>query len=404
VNLRLSHAGRQEGLTITLLGMPFLQATTASALVPVLVRGTMSNGASPSTVATVAAYVIDPNDRVTFPETSLTPVGTDTTAADGSFSVRANPTDQMTQLAAQNDGWVNLFLVMVERKAGSTYTQVRAITRLLPGATTGSATDRTDPTKYGTSPDDSAAVSVQMADPGTLVGTDSDPQPNSVVPPGIYCGDLGTVASTTGDGIIQEIHAVGNMDSHSIYGKTSDSSIEAAFQWNFQDAPVTVNGSVHVGNTTTVLAKVDRGMDYGGDAGRSVHGQFTTHKDKYVCRDSRGTLYGYLYQTTAVKWNGNITMGTTNMLLTVDHACWQYPEPRGHQFPPYSSITHESTAAQSWTAGFSAFGFGLTIKSGFSTYVSNSWHMGSSTAAYEHYICGTNDAPAFAARTFAGYD
>ncbi len=381
-------------------------SASAAAPPPTLIHGTLLDGSSPSAKSFVQVYVIDPAESHT--PTALTPVATTQSANDGTFTINAAPTGEMTRLANQNDGWVNLWVYTVEHKNGKSYTQVQILTRLLPGATTHSLTTRTDASTYGVAPDDAPSITVQMTDASTAVSADSDPtqlanqpanQGGATAKPGADpgCYRVGTAASEAGDGIVSEIHAVGNMNAQATYGNTADSNVEAAVDFAIPDYGISFGGSVHVGNSTSITATINRGLSYGGDFGGTIHGQIGMHKDKYEC----SRPYRMYYQYVATQWNGN-TAVSNNHLLGLDHQCWRYPESQRWQFPANSIFTHDSISAHTWGGGFSALAFHFNIKSGFSTEVKKSYHFGSSTAVLEHWLCGDTTAPLQSGRTYAG--
>jgi hypothetical protein len=391
-------------------------AGPASANTPVLVRGTMINGvdntgaAIPATGAWVQVYTLDPTDAPLDPTgvgTPMTPVGSTHVASDGTWSVRTNPTGTMNALAAQNDGWVNFMAVMIYHKHGNAYEQAKTFTRLLPGFTTSATDTRADTTTYGVDQGENMATPIDLTDASTAAVADSPgAQPDVSIPPN--CSRIGTVASDhNGNGPINEVHAVGDMAGSASYAKTSfaDSNIESGIQWSYPPGPFQFSGSVHVGNSSsnsgTTGATEFGGVGHGGDTGAVMRGWFWMHKDKYACI-TLGDPATYLYAWTAQMWTGNERLDD-NFPLAYDHQCWAYPSDYQFHFSPGGVHWHQSDTSQTWSQGFSALGIGWDIRSGFSTSVTKEWHMGSSTASDQQWLCGTNNAPLLATRTFSGW-
>jgi hypothetical protein len=76
------------------------------------------------------------------------------------------------------------------------------------------------------------------------------------------------------------------------------------------------------------------------------------------------------------------------------------PETR-ERFDPNTGTYRDSGRAQTWSAGVTIFGVGLSARSGFSRHVKSEWEFGSRFGGY--WLCGSDAPFRYAKRVYAGW-
>ncbi|HEU4674280.1 MAG TPA: hypothetical protein VFS32_15410, partial [Candidatus Limnocylindrales bacterium] len=152
---------------------------------------------------------------------------------------------------------------------------------------------------------------------------------------------------------VGELHVAGDSKATLTYGKTADSSIDAAFKvggtWS-------LGGSVHIGNTSTSSVSQTLGpYIYRHVLSRFEYGLWKLYSD---CAEGWHVYRGYDH-TEATRWLGGITYDTTSIGYYDNHrtAYWNL-------FGRNSSFSRSTNAMQKVQFAVTVFGVNLGAQSG----------------------------------------
>lgn len=186
---------------------------------------------------------------------------------------------------------------------------------------------------------------------------------------------------------VGEFHAANDAMGFFRYGKTADSDIGIGVSAN--GSIWSLSGSVHVANSNSSVIQFNRGPKYG----RRESTVFHYGKYKWV---NCGQIISY--EVDALQWTSGAQDGQDNS--SYDYHCTTTYSAYARSFGLNTSFERSSNAAVTFNAAASVFGVGLTVKSGYSTYVVAHWNFGNS--ASQHWLCGDTNYITSSQRIFAG--
>jgi hypothetical protein len=325
--------------------------------------------------AQVELYV---EPRTSEPGTSALPlVATASTDATGRFSLVA-PSTREVLARLQDDGIANFVLVV--RRDGLVLQRnlSRRPSSLIDDASSVDALPASDRKRRVVGAE--RVLRLVLAPGRAGVSPASGRTPLAPAPQCLYSVVSTGRAWTT----VGEIHVGGDATGRFTYGRTADSNIDVGFSatgaggWS-------ISGTVHVGNSLSATVWAERGPGWG----TKFKTQFEYEKRKYG-----GACQGH--KIVGTRWVGGTD---TNEPVYGTGVCDQYPQysvPYGKN----SGFHRDANRAHRWGTALTVFGVTLGARSGYSTSVAYRYSTGSQLG--QHWVCGNNDSPLYAARIFAG--
>lgn len=325
-------------------------------------------------------------------------VGQGTADANGNFDLSVNPTPQMLQEAATNDGWVNLQVAAQDADGSSVTT---AVSRAwVNGHWSGKGRSDKDPAQRaqipflvdaaGKSLNASPALNARAADSSTTKASAAAGAGTSAAALGVTIayGCQYVVTSTTRNSVrVTNFHNASNATGSWSYGTTADSDIDAGSK-PYGAAEFSVSGNVHVGNSLS--GSVNGATPYNYNAWTRTDFRFSQGaiQDYYgapagsQCKDS--SLHVGDQTVNPSSWAGGVADDTGSGAEY--RSCDTYPryQYRG-RYPKGTSLHINSSRAT--RIGFAA-DIGLLHvggTSGYSTNVSLAWD---SLRGNGVYLCG----------------
>jgi hypothetical protein len=305
----------------------------------------------------------------------------------GAFSLTAENTPLLTKLAAPNDGWLNLDLLV----ANTRLYLYRSVPRRFEPTAGWRGTDDVDGSV------DLGPLPLAPGKPG--VGKTSGkekPHPRSVQSSerALTCTD--TTTSSTSVKLVTtvgELHNV-NANAQFTYGPTAGSTIDAAMVPGSAGGVWMRSGTSAVGTTRASAVTRSVSTSYGA----SVRTYFS-----YQRRLILNTCTGYRRTIKAVSWQGGLAAGKINDPSSHCTVAPYNAAPRKVAYPPPSPFTRNSGLALKFdpAANITTLTTPQTLtvgaRSGFSSHAWSRWSF-SPTGA----LCGDTGAPSVSTRIFAG--
>lgn len=154
-----------------------------------------------------------------------------------------------------------------------------------------------------------------------------------------------------------------------------------------------MNGTNHIGNSTTAASTWNRSAYFG----KKVTSEF--HYVKYKVTGSGSTYCQYVYWTVrGERWNTGAGEGAD--VSAQDGLCLSTYSSYKVYYAKNTSFYRSTSDAVKFGGAVSFFGFTAGAQSGFSTYVTVNLNFGS---GYNyHWICGNDAKPSTSHRIFAG--
>jgi hypothetical protein len=179
---------------------------------------------------------------------------------------------------------------------------------------------------------------------------------------------------------IGELHVAGDSKATLTYGRTADSSIDAAFKvggtWS-------LGGSVHIGNSNSTSVSETLGPYlYRHVLSRFSYGLWKLYSD---CAEGWHIYRGYDH-TEATRWVGGITYDTTSISYYDNHrtAYWNL-------FGRNSSFSRSTSTFAKVQLAVTVFGVNLGAQSGSSVNVTTRYDFGAGRSS--HYLYGQSAYP-----------
>lgn len=370
---------------------------------PAIVAGTLSDKlGNPVAGAAVTLHVWPADaDAVSLSEgaaAETTQIAQATTDANGNYALEADPAGDLQAAVDSSDGIVNLelraranglqYTTFLERDFGTPEADSLAEGGSMLAEAEAAAVWQDSATGL---PAASTNAILGPAEAG-VAAVQADP-PTDGVPDCSSWDKTFTIWKKTGQGEeptrVGELHTWSTMTNRFAYGARADSSIDVAFK-----TPTSrwfVNGSVHIGNssTTSTVAEVSATTGVGEYTSRAVRARFIyTHW--YQCGTGNR-------KTRAAKWNG-YSLGKGVRLSSRDGECsnlkpWIFESGQSWERDRYRAV-HWGVAVD---LGF----FSVGARSGYSSRVRSKWWFGNTLASTT--LCGVKKYPGDAQRVFAGW-
>jgi hypothetical protein len=355
---------------------------------PVIVTGqlVLPKGVEGPVGGSVALYL--PSTAVGLARDTL--VATATSAADGTFTLRADPSPELIAAAAANDGQVNLDLVANANGWVYNHAVVRSLV------------DSSWVDEQGLAPGALALFPVNGAVMQTLIpGAAAGAKTGSTAYGGCATWRL-PLSSTRAWTTIGELHTPADTDVASFtYGRKADSYVSKAISldgtlWKL------VGGSIRVGDDANSGSSTEAGVSHGLDRwAREIQTEFvyTRYESTLVCG---GLTVASHFEIRPTDWVGNVRTGAD--LRHLDDRCdeehAQYVAPYGKNASVERNANRYGTFVGAATVTFGGISVALNARSGMSQYVRVSWKFGSKGT--KHVLCGIDALLPNASRIFAG--
>jgi hypothetical protein len=194
---------------------------------------------------------------------------------------------------------------------------------------------------------------------------------------------------------VGELHTVDGINGHFQYGHRADSDIQVGVS---ADGKVwKILGSVHVSTSrgTSQEDAVDwyRNNEFGMVLTTSFH--FVKYERHLSCFGARDIVD---YVVKAKAWNGGTDVGAN--IHSLDHHCLDtYPQ-YSLSFLADTGQSHTASKGHTWDRGVTVFGASLDVKTNHTKWVTTHWRFTNKHPKY--VLCGNDDMPLQASRTFAG--
>jgi hypothetical protein len=394
-----------------LLLIPFVQAASADIPVPLLSSVVRHADGSPAANVKVLMLLAPTTDSTT--PVKETVIAQTTTDQSGNFSFGSpNMSSSVLDAALANGGILNVgIMAMIPPPPPAPNNPVSA-----PG-TDGTVSDVSN-FEYGLEYT-SFHLTTEANVPSELVPDDEADQFNPLMLDGVYTGDSGVDPSFSPPGppvenpitcdnpytskidtkypqsVAVEFHTYLDMNASFTYGKTADSVIETGLSKS-SSSGWSADGSTHTSNSGSTQLT----WNYGDHFARKLSTTFQVNEYKTVenCPSQTYTWYESIPQ----KWVANQYTGTTD-LSSRDGSSAFYAQPvkyRGY-YVPNGDFYRDSSKAHTFAGGVNVFGFGASIRSGYSTNVKLHYHFG--PANYTHNLFGRDGHPGDTATTIFAY-
>lgn len=343
-----------------------------------------------------------------------TPVGMAVVGKDGNYSITVPDREATVQLvAAQNDGWVNFVVVAIFAdgtiQVNNSSGRMNARSTSYLSTRAGIEPDRVDaePLRFVKSetPNGGASAQATGVDDQTFdisefhltrtLVSDVDDKWGSVSPTGA-AATSGSFVLGTSDlwTVIGEFHKWKDTSGTFTYGKRADSDIGGSISYDGTNWSATA--AVKISNSASVAVTFSFPNNDTDTFGRQLRSQF-----RYVKEFNEivgpGGYYNSWTSIRATQWN---TGGDYNGKDKTNEDGHCDTRPNRVSFGKNMSLTRDSLSAYTYSAAVTAFGVGLTAKSGYSTYVQSQWKFGNQYNTY--WACGSNAMPGSAHIVYMG--
>jgi hypothetical protein len=218
---------------------------------------------------------------------------------------------------------------------------------------------------------------------GNLPQGNQTPNPQPGPPPCTYKTTLITQEDDYQP--VGEFHAWTDTTGKFTYGKTADSDVGVGVAYN--GGSWSVSGSAHMGNSDEFAVSWNRGPSFG----KQLKSGYHFVRERLMPDAGSSPSCSRTDRIRGTKWITGAVDGT-------DVSSWDGPSAYGNRCSGCGAVFGANTGADrntgnsyTYTAGVQAFGVGLNIKSGFSSYVRIHWNFGS--ARTSHYLFGRDAAP-----------
>jgi hypothetical protein len=328
---------------------------------PVLLRGSVVNPSGGGGGGELLVFLNDELSTSGDP-TAMNPIFRVTLGPSGEFVVDPTITERIQ--GQMRDGAVNL-LVAGTFQGRSFHTML--VRRYLPEAGAWQASD-------GKAPQPVSLV----AGGATVPLTDSQRSLRSIS----GCSSS-VIGSFTVSGIVGEVHDSSLFASFT-YGTKADSELGVLFKE--RSGVWEVNGSAKVSRSQSVSNSVPLNAN----EHRFLYGNFVYHDVLHTCSDP----YSYSEWRTSepYAWGGGLARGRTITAKYCGGTDWNYRA----SVEAGGTFVRQSSKAQTWSGGVSVHGIGLSVRSGFSTSVKQTWKAGKVAS----WVCGNGAYPSLSTRVF----
>lgn len=360
---------RVAALTCLMLMMSGLVAVT-----PALAESTysgkvqLSDGTPTPNARVILRTLMDPDVPIDYPDKVL-----DQTQADiyGNYTLTIPVTPDLVAAANENGGSLNLGVHAVYAVAGlgDTYVAFEG----LQGRTAMLSEDGSSWTVYVDEEDDQPLVlqsTEAMALPATTASTSFSTTSTEL---GCYY-KTEIVRTEYPRAVIGEYHTKRDVAGRFTYGRRADSHLGVGVSTN--NIAWSQNGTVHIGNLKDSATGVDRGPNWA----KKLLSTFKTVKERQnvYCPGYSNTNYWSIYST---RWQHDIYVGgdvsDQDTLAAKDAAV---SKGFASHYPTNSFASRSTQRAKRYSAGLSVMGASLSARSGFSTYVTQTWNFGNGVA------------------------
>lgn len=298
-------------------------------------------------------------------------VATTTTDVAGNYQLPAPAlTPDVEDLAASNDGYLNLMVVAAGQGIGGvTFTSARV--------QDGHISPELEPTSATASAD-------TLIEQGGSIQTTA--WGNATASPSYdTCYPKTTLATSNSYTTVGEIHTWTDDAARFTYGQTADSDIAVGVSTNGTNW--SLDGTYHVGNSASSAVSMTRS----GQFGKLVQSSFHYEKNYYT-----NCPISYAIEVTG--WNSGMVEGSS--VSSVDGKCSTAYASYRVIYGTATTFDRSSSSFVTFNGAVTLFGASLTAKSGASQYVKIHYDFGTGTS--QHTLCGNNAMPTTAARIYAG--
>lgn len=361
---------------------PAAGAETSEDNRPTIASGLLVDGADHPVAGNVELLAWPTGRPVQIGETvNLVPVGHVRTGEDGRFSVKADATPELAELAGLNGGYLNLELRVSSAGVNKDTQFSRYLVDERFEAQGVHRRKDTRAIEWRAAPDEpTELVRVTLGDRREAGRT---PDGTAIYPMQGGCTDVRKIDSQIGETVIGELRTPPDTKTASfVYGKQADSEISIAARgtngpWEFQ-------GSHHIGNARGGV------ITQGASGGEHlvIRTRFVYDKFQYTCPSGRRE------KIVPREWLGDVMAAPVP-----ERGCMNAPQERLGRYGRDSQFERDRERAVQWAGAATIFGAGLSARSGYSERVHARWEFGSEPL---HLLCGDDAAPWKAKHVFAG--